>query len=80
VFAKLKLAGLGAGKEGSLKCSGVAGGKALRVIGSGFKAADASCGWRIPAGVQGKPLRLSLSLVTPAGAIFTQSFRLNVRA
>ena len=50
------------------------------MIGSGFKAADASCGWRIPAGVQGKPLRLSLSLVTPAGAIFTQSFRLNVRA
>ena len=80
VFAKIKLAGLGASKEGSLKCSGVAGGKALRVIGSGFKAADASCGWRIPAGVQGRPLRLSLSLVTPAGAIFTQSFRLNVRA
>ena len=79
LFGTVTLAGLEAGGV-SLTCSGVAGGKPLRVLGSGFKAPTARCGWRVPAGVEGKALRISMSLVRAQGAIFTHSFHLTVGA
>ena len=79
LFATISLNGLSAGGGGSVKCSAVAGGKALRVLGRSLKATDATCGWLVPAGVGRKALVVSLT-VTRGGAQFTHSFHLTVRA
>ena len=79
LFATISLAGLGSSGGGSVKCSGRAGGKALRVLGSSLKSADASCGWLVPSGVGRKSLVLTMT-VTRGGLRFTHSFHLTVRA
>ena len=79
VFATISLAGLSASGGGTVKCSGVAGGKALRVLGSSLKAANASCGWLVAASAARKPVMVSLT-VTRGGVQFTHSFHVTVRA